>query len=141
MPILSDSDRQQVQAMLAGMVNPVKLVFFTQTIGCETCAPTKQILDELTPLSDKLSVEEVNYVLETERAASYGVDHVPAIAMEGAADSRIRFYGIPSGYEFMSLLDAIMLVSSGDPGLSEASQALLAKVDAPVKIQVFVTPT
>ena len=93
------------------------------------------------PLSDKLSLEEVNYVLEAERAASYGVDHVPAIAMEGAGDSRIRFYGIPSGYEFMSLLDAIMLVSSGEPGLSEASQALLAKVLTPVKIHVFVTPT
>ena len=141
MPILSDSDRQQVQAMFSEMVNPVKLVFFTQTIGCETCAPTKQILDELIPLSDKLSLEEVNYVLETERAASYGVDHVPAIAMEGASDSRIRFYGIPSGYEFMSLLDAIMLVSSGEPGLSVASQARLAKVEAPVAIQVFVTPT
>jgi thiol-disulfide isomerase/thioredoxin len=152
MPILSDRDKQKVQSMLSGMINPVKLVFFTQTIGCETCAPTRQILDELVPLNEKLSVEEVNYVLDAERAARYDVDHVPAIAMEGtggasgaeapgAKAARIRFYGIPSGYEFMSLLDAIMLVSSGDPGLSEASQARLATVDAPVKIQVFVTPT
>ena len=33
----------------------------------------------------------------------------PAIAVIGAQDYGVRFFGIPSGYEFMSLLDSITL--------------------------------
>jgi alkyl hydroperoxide reductase subunit AhpF len=66
---------------------------------------------------------------------------VPAIAVLGARDYGIRFLGIPSGYEFMSLLDAILVASKGESGLSEASRAMLAGLESPVTLQVFVTPT
>jgi alkyl hydroperoxide reductase subunit AhpF len=66
---------------------------------------------------------------------------VPAIVVEGTQDYGIRFIGIPSGYEFMSLLDAVKAVSSGDSGLSEESRQLLAEVKEPLTLQVFVTPT
>ena len=60
------------------MTSPVRLLFFTQTLGCETCVQTRQILDELPPLSDKITIEEVNFVLEKDKAAQYGIDRVPA---------------------------------------------------------------
>lgn len=141
MALLTDKDRETVRAMLAPIENPVTLVFFTQAIGCESCDAAKQVLDELTSLSEKIVVEEVNYVLDKEKVATYAVDRVPAIAVVAGADSRIRFYGAPTGYEFMSLLDAILLASSGEPHLSEASIALVKSVDTPTSLQVFVTPT
>jgi alkyl hydroperoxide reductase subunit AhpF len=141
MPILSPSDAARVREMLAGLPNPVRLVFFTQTLNCETCEPTKQILGELAGLSGQITVEEHNFLLEADRAATYGVDRVPAIAVAGARDYGIRFLGVPSGYEFMSLLDAIQLVSAGDSGLNAASRAMLAGVESPLALQVFVTPT
>jgi len=141
MPILSPSDAARVREMLADLPNPVRLVFFTQTLNCETCEPTKQILGELAELSGQITVEEHNFLLETDAAAGYGIDRVPAIAVVGAQDHGIRFLGIPSGYEFMSLIDAIKLVSAGDSGLGEASRALLAGVESPLALQVFVTPT
>ena len=112
MPILSPSDAARVREMLAGLPNPVRLVFFTQTLNCETCEPTKQILGEVAELSEQIAVEEHNFLLEGELAATYGIDRVPAIAVVGAQDYGIRFLGIPSGYEFMSLLDAIQMVSA-----------------------------
>jgi alkyl hydroperoxide reductase subunit AhpF len=141
MPILSPSDAARVREMLADLPGPVRLVFFTQTLNCETCEPTKQILGEVAELSEQVAVEEHNFLLEKDLAAQYGVDRVPAIAVIGAQDYGIRFLGIPSGYEFMSLLDAIKVVGAGDSGLNEASRAMLAGVESPLALQVFVTPT
>ena len=96
------------------------------------------------PLAEQcgqLSVEEHNLLLERDEAAKYGIDRVPAIAVLGAQDHGIRFFGMPSGYEFMSLLDAILLVSKGDSGLLEGSRAMLASLASPLTLQLFVTPT
>jgi len=141
MAILSPSDAARVREMLGAMVNPVRLAFFTQTLNCETCEPTGQILKELAALSDLVTVEEHNLLLEKDEAAKFGIDRVPAIAVLGAGDPGIRFLGIPSGYEFMSLLDAVLTVSKADSGLQEGSRALLAALESPLTLQVFVTPT
>jgi alkyl hydroperoxide reductase subunit AhpF len=141
MPILSPSDAARVREMLADLPGPVRLVFFTQSLNCETCEPAKQILGELAELSGHITVEEHNFALEGALAADLGIDRVPAIAVMGAQDYGIRFFGIPSGYEFMSLLDAIQMVSAGDSGLQEATRATLAGLPSPLALQVFVTPT
>jgi alkyl hydroperoxide reductase subunit AhpF len=141
MPILSPSDAARVREMLADLPGPVRLVFFTQALNCDTCEPTKQILGELAELSDRITVEEHDFVLEGAAAAGYGIDRAPAIAVVGARDFGIRFLGIPSGYEFMSLLDAIQVAASGDSGLHDASRAMLAGLESPLALQVFVTPT
>jgi alkyl hydroperoxide reductase subunit AhpF len=141
MAILSPSDAARVREMLADLPGPVRLVFFTQTLNCETCEPTEQILGELAELSDRITVEEHDFVLEGAVAAGYGIDRAPAIAVVGARDFGIRFLGIPSGYEFMSLLDAIQVAASGDSGLGDTSRAMLAGLESPLALQVFVTPT
>ena len=129
------------------MTSPVRVLFFTQTLDCEPCVETRRILDELPPLSDKIAIEEVNFILEKDKAAQYGIDRVPALALVGQdaagepRDSRIRFLGTPSGYEFISLVQAVRLVGGGESSLTEASLARLASVDQPVTMQVFTTPT
>ena len=99
---------------------------------------------ERLPLAEQwgqLSVEEYNFLLERDEAAKYGIGRVPAIAVLGARDHGIRFFGMPSGYESMSLLDAILLVSKGDSGLLEGSRAMLASLESSLTLQLFVTPT
>jgi glutaredoxin-like protein len=144
MALLSDQDRQTVAAHLAEITHPVTMLLFTQTIGGpETALITKQILDELASLSDKVTVEEANFVLDRERAAQFGIEDIPAIALLRAGeDTRMRFLGAPAGYEFMSLIEAVLLAGTGDSGLSEESRKLVADhVSAPIDIKVFVTPT
>ena len=147
MSLISSSDQQKLRELFAGMKRPVRLLFFTQTLGCETCLQTRQILDELPALSDRIAIEEVNLILENERAAPYRVDRAPAIAVEykDAAtdqwiDSRIRFLGAPAGYEFISLAQAVLLAGGGPSNLSEASRRLITAVDRPVVMNVFTTP-
>jgi glutaredoxin-like protein len=145
--LISPADQDRLKSSFAEMTQPVRLLFFTQTLGCETCLQTRQILDELPPLSDKISIDEVNFVLEPDKAAQFEIDRVPAVALvrqDGAGqerDSKIRFLGTPSGYEFMSLIQAVLLVGGRPSMLSEESLKLIAAVDAPTKVHVFTTPT
>jgi glutaredoxin-like protein len=144
MPLLSEQDRQTVRTHLAGISRPVTILFFTQTFGApETVAMAKQVLDEVVTLNNQLTIEEVNVVLEKERAATYGIEHIPALVLlASGADTRIRFLGAPAGYEFMSLVEALLLAGTGVSGLSDTSKALLAeRVTEPVDIRVFVTPS
>jgi alkyl hydroperoxide reductase subunit AhpF len=143
MALLSDQDRQVVRGHLADLKHDVTLLLFTQTIGGpETAVIAKQILDELSGLSERLSVEEANFVLEKERAAAYNVDKIPAIVvLRDGEDTRMRFFGAPAGYEFMSLVEAVILAGGDDSGLSEESKKLIAGVTDPISLEVFVTPT
>jgi alkyl hydroperoxide reductase subunit AhpF len=154
MGLISPSDQQKLRESFAEMTRPVRLLFFTQTLGCETCLQARQILDELPPLSDRIAIEEVNLILEPGQAKTYGVDRAPAVAITyqdgspGSAppgnvwqDSRIRFLGAPSGYEFMSLVQAVLLAGGRGSRLSADSHERIAAVNQRVTLQVFTTPT
>lgn len=143
MSLLSAADQQTLRGMFSDMTQQVTILFFTQTIGCETCDDTRKILGEITELTDRIVVEEVNLVLDGGRAAMYGIDRAPGLALlAGGQDTRIRMLGAPAGYDFMSLVDAILAVSgASDAPLSQESLDLLAEVTEPRTIAVFVTPT
>jgi glutaredoxin-like protein len=147
MGLITPSDQQRLRETFGDMARPVRLVFFTQTLGCETCLQTKQILDELPPLSEKISIDEVNFILEPDKAKQYGIDRVPAVAIVGQTesgeerDSNIRFLGAPAGYEFMSLIQAVLLVGGRPSVLSEERLKRVAAVSSPTTMHVFTTPT
>jgi glutaredoxin-like protein len=146
MALLSPTDQAALRTSLSEMTRPVRLLLFTQSIGCETCLQTKQILDELPALSDRIVIEEVNFVLEGDRAAQYGIDRAPAVVVlfeenGTVVDSRIRFLGAPAGYEFASLIEAIRLAGGYPTRLSAASLDRLSTVDTPRTMRVFTTPS
>ena len=144
MSLLSDQDRQVVREHLAAIQQPVTLLLFTQSIGApETVLLARQVLDELASLNELIRVEEINFVLERDRAEQYGIEHIPAIVLlSGDQDTRMRFLGAPAGYEFMSLIEAVLLAGTNDSRLLPESRARIsANVTTPTDIQVFVTPT
>jgi glutaredoxin-like protein len=144
MALLSTQDRQLVSDRLAAITSSVRLLFFTQTIGApESTLVARQIVDEIASLNDRVTVEEVNFVLEKDRAAAYGIEDIPSIVLlRDGADTRMRFLGAPAGYEFASLLDAVILAGTSDSGLSPESRTLIAdRVKEPLDLLVFVTPT
>ena len=147
MSLLTPADQDKLRTAFGEMTSPVRVLFFTQTLDCETCLQTRQILDELPPLSDRIAIEEVNFILEKDKAAQYGIDRVPALALVAengngeTTDSRIRFLGAPSGYEFISLVQAVQLVGGRSPSLTDENRQKLAAVTKPMTMQVFTTPT
>lgn len=130
-----------LQRRLAALSSPVRLVFFTQTFGCDTCLPARQAADRIAALSERVTVEEHNLVLDREQVAEYGVEWAPALAIAGTQDVGIRYYGVPDGYEIESLVDAIEIAGGGGPALSDESLDALDALDRDVHLRVFVTPT
>lgn len=143
MMLISDDVQKAVQERFDKLNQPVKMVYFESSLDCEYCPTTKQLVTELSELTDKLSLQVYNLHVDTEAAAKYGVDKVPAIVLldQDEKDYGIKFYGIPSGYEFGTLLEDIEMVSSGSSGLSADSIERLKGLTNDVHIEVFVTPT
>lgn len=140
---LDDKIKAELKTQLSVLTKKVKIVFFTQTLECQYCSETKQILTELSEVSDKLELEVKNFINDKEDADKYGVDKIPATVLldENGKDYGIRFFGIPSGYEFASLLEDIKMLGTGKSGLSYELEEEIKKIESDVHMQVFVTPT
>lgn len=143
MPLMDDKTREDVRNLLSEMTGAVKLVVFSQQFECQMCSETRQIVEEVAALNDLISYEVKDFVEDKDLADGLTIDKIPAIAVHDGEgnDFGIRFFGIPSGYEFMSLLEAIKLVSSGNAGLSDDTIAFLDQLEGNLHFQVFVTPT
>lgn len=141
MPLLNAEVEKEVSQQLADLREPVRLVVFTQDVECQYCAETRQMVEEVAELSEHLTAQVYDFVADREEANRLGVDKIPAVAVLGDDDYGIRFYGIPSGYEFTSFLAAIKLASAGKAELSEETLEALSELGTPVRMQVFVTPT
>ncbi len=156
MPLLRDADRQALRQQLEQLTTPVKLVFFNQALDCEYCGLTKQVLEEITSLTDKVQLQEYNFQVDKQAVFDYKIARVPAIAivrMEQPKilitgnekpverDYGIRYYGVPAGFEFAALISDVMDVSAGESGLSAQTKAALKQLQEPLHLQVFSTPT
>lgn len=141
MGMIGEGDATGIRERLKELVNPVKLIHFTQELNLEYGREAKELLEELVALSEKLSLEVYNFLLDKEKVAEYGVDKVPATVVRSGKDYGIRFYGLPAGYEFSTLLDALVSVSQSDSGLGEKSKEKLRQLAEPLHLEVFVTPT
>jgi alkyl hydroperoxide reductase subunit AhpF len=143
MPLLSAADRTTLVQHLAPIGKPVDLLLFTQTFGGSDSGPVaRQVLDEIASLHDKVTVVEKNFVLDTEDRAKYKVDKAPAIVvLSDGQDTRMRLYGAPTGYEFVSLVEAVLLAGTGTPELEPETLTALSAVTEPLHLQVFTTPT
>ena len=143
MGLLSEADAATLRQHLAAIDTPVSLLLFTQTIGGSESGPVaKQVLDEVARLNDKISVEEKNFILDIDDRSKYGIDHSPAIVfLADGEDTRMRMFGAPTGYEFVGLVEAILIAGTGRVDLEDDTLKLVTAVDTPKKIQVFSTPT
>ena len=130
-----------LEGRLKALSSPVRLVFFTQTFGCDICLPARQVADRIAALTDQVTIEEHNLVLDRDEVAEYGVEHAPALAVVGAKDAGMRYYGIPEGYELESLVDAIEIAGGSGPALSDDSLDALDMLERDVHLRIFVTPT
>ncbi|MCW4047117.1 MAG: thioredoxin family protein [Candidatus Bathyarchaeota archaeon] len=142
MSLIPDDKKDLLRSELQEkMVDPVKIINFTQEIECRFCAETRQLAQEFATLSDKITVEVYDFMADGDKARALGIDKIPALAIIGKKDYGVRIYGIPYGYELQTLIEAIINVSRGTTDLSNKTKAILADVKAPVHIQVFVSLT
>ena len=141
MALLNEEILANVTEMLGGMSNDVKLAVFTDDQNCEYCSEIVQLVNEVAATSSHVSVEQYEIHEDADQASALNVSRAPVIAILGDKDYGLRFYGIPSGYEFSTLLHSIQAASEGTTELDSQAKSYLATLDKPVNFQVFVTPT
>jgi alkyl hydroperoxide reductase subunit AhpF len=142
MALITDEVAAQLREEFQKLKDPVRLAVFSAALTDPESEQVKRLVEEVAALEPKITAESYNFVLDTEKVASLKVQRIPAIAILGATkDYGIRMYGLPSGYEFGSLVDAILDVGSGDSGLSAPTREALKAIERPVHVQVFSTPT
>jgi glutaredoxin-like protein len=141
MALLNDEIVNNVKEMLADLTHPVKLAVFTDNQHCDYCPQIVQLLDEVAATSDMVSVEKYEIHTDTVKAQELKIQKAPAIAIIGKQDYGLRFYGIPSGYEFSTLLHGIQRAADGQSELDDQTKYYLSSLADPVELQVFVTPT
>jgi glutaredoxin-like protein len=123
------------------LIDPVKLLMFTQETECRFCSETRQLAQDMAALSDKISVDVYDFVADAQKAKEFGIDKIPAIAVIGKIDYGVRIFGIPYGYELQTLVEAITNVSRGTTDLAQKTKDIIKDIKVPVHIQVFVTLT
>ncbi len=155
MSLLNAEIQDQVRQALAAMTEPVKVVLFTQgegggapnigAVDCDYCTEARQLIEEVAALSDRITLEVRDFAAEAALAEQYHIDKIPALAImaDGPApkDYGIRLYGVPSGYEFSTLIEDLLMVSQRETGLNAKTLDELKRLTQPVHIQVYVTPT
>ncbi len=145
--LLNDDIVRQIQQVFdEQLIQSVEVLFFGQKHDCDYCDDTRKLLEEVTAISDKLSLSIYDIDDNATVAQQYRLTMAPGIVLAGRdgdqiLDYGIRFAGIPSGHEFSSLIQDIILVSARDSGLSAQTRETLKGLTKPVHLQVFVTPT
>ena len=141
MSLLTDEDAAQVREMLDALTGDVHITYYSQKLQCPSCPQTDLIVGEVGELSERLVVEKLNPLTDTERAGKDDISEVPAIVVSDGTHNRVRFLGAPTGYEFSSFLTAIMDAGTDGPRLEQETLDFLAeRLDRDLDIKVFVTP-
>jgi glutaredoxin-like protein len=144
--LLNADIEKQLRSLFDELQQPVSALLFTSQENCDYCDQTRELLDEVTALDGKLELQVMDIVEQADLARQYAVDKTPALVLlakqgDGWIDHGIRFYGIPAGHEFNSLIYGLLMVSKGESNLTEKTRAFLDGLKKPVHLQVFVTPT
>ncbi len=144
--LLNEQTVDQIRKVFEELKEPVQILFFGSQQDCEYCTETRQLLEEIVELDDRLGLSVYDVQTNAEVAAKFNMDKAPGIvvaAKDGDQISNfgIQFSGLPSGHEFSTLINDILLVSGRDSGLSEPVRDFLKHLEKPVHLQVFVTPT
>lgn len=132
---------KELKGVFNGLQKDVTLKYFTQSLECQFCKDTRELLEEVAELTGKIKMEIYDFVEDKEEVEKYKIDKIPATVVMDEKDYGIRLYGIPGGYEFGSLVEAIKLVSTGETMLSDEAKKFLDGLEKDVHLQVFVTPT
>ena len=138
--MLSEKDKSYVRKTLGGMKDEVRLVLFSRDGGdCKYCGETEGLLADIATADPRVKVEVLSLKKDAGRAKELGIDKVPGIALIGKKDHNLRYFGLPSGYDFIPFVETIRAVGDDNSGVSPESAAKLAKLTRPVQLSVFVT--
>ena len=134
MALIDEETKNYLRDFFKDLGGEVKIYFFSND-QCKFCNEIREILNTFVETSNKIKV------FENKEEERFKINEKPCIVLIGKEDYNIRYYGLPSGYEFRALIDTIMDISHGNNDLPPSLAKKLLEIDKEVRIRVFVTPT
>ncbi len=145
MALIGDSDQNYLRGEFSKHLrsNVELIVFTSKDASCKYCKETIQLAEEVSVLTDKIKLTVYDFNENNDIARQLGVEKYPTtlVCRDGERNGRIKYSGLPSGYEFGSLIEDIKMVSEDEAKISAKAMEMLSRVENPVNIRVFVTPT
>ncbi|SIM34821.1 thiol-disulfide isomerase or thioredoxin [Cuniculiplasma divulgatum] len=143
MQLINDEYRTKLKEQFSTtMVDEVTIkVFKDDNKSCQYCNDTEQLMREIAEITDKVKVEI--HELGDEESKKYKIEKAPVVILfsDRFQNGNVRYFGIPSGYEFRSIIEDIETFSTGKIELRESTIDKLKTIEKPVSIRVFITPT
>lgn len=144
--ILNDEIVEQLKDFFQHLEEPVEIILFSKVEETPFAEQARQLIDEVTAISELLSYSEYKIEENSDLAATYNVDKSPTLVItakdgDKLTDYGLRFVGIPSGHEFTTLVHGLASVSKRKSDLSDETKEYLKGLEQPLLLQVFVTPT
>ncbi len=139
--MIQEKDKNQILTLFKSLEHEVKIITFTQKLECQFCKMNRELLEEVKALSEKISIEIYDFLKDADIAKKHNIDKIPATVILGDRDYGIRFFGVPAGYEFTTLIEDIIDISKRKTLLPQNVLNNLSKVDQPVHIEVLTSPT
>lgn len=140
--LLREDDCAHILTLLKTLRRPVHLLLFMAAADDVYSSIARALLHELVALHPLLRMEVFDLVADAALAAALRVDKAPTIIVldDERSASGIRFCGLPGGYTFAALLEAVLIVGESAPVILQLdTQRLLDQLQRPVLLQVLVT--
>jgi alkyl hydroperoxide reductase subunit AhpF len=153
MPLLADDDAKYLREQFAALATDVTVTVVTREKSRlvlpgagddepqDASAEVKQIVQEVAATSSRIKVVDVDARAEADRARELVGDLVPAIVFSGGqSKGKLRYFGLPAGYEMSTLIATVMDIGSNEVMVPPEIAVELGKIDKDIHIKVFVTP-
>jgi len=138
---MDERTRKELKRVLGKLPERVDILYFTQENACPACKDQQRLLEEIASHTDKIRLKVFDFIRDSEQVTQYRIDKIPATAIIGKKDYGIRFYGLTAGYEFQSLIEAVIMVATGKSGISPEFEETIRHIDSAVHIEVMTTLT
>lgn len=138
--LFSNEVADQIRDILKDMINPITILLFTDK-DCDTCKETKQLLEETSELSNKITLRTIELEDASNELELYDIKLAPSFVFLDHENvyKGVKFNGIPAGHEINSFISAILEMSGVSFNFSDDILKRIENITEPVDIKVFVT--
>lgn len=132
--LLNEDVQKMLKDILVEMKDDVHVKLYVDSMDCDTCTESHQLMSEISVLNDKIHYELIEG--QNDEITSY-----PMITVldKDQKDKGVYFKGIPAGHEINAFLSALIDVSGKPLDLDEETIKRIKAIDKPTNIKVFVT--
>ena len=130
-----------IRATLGDLPAPVTLISYTSDVESWYSRAERELLERIAAGSDRITLRVLADRWDAKREAEAGIRRTPCLAVIGADDPGVHYYGLPDGYELETFLGVVRTVAHGRSGLAPRTIERLRALTAPLHLEVFASPT